>query len=225
MCQNQSKSSYMVANDGTGLSLPDSRGRENFPISFPPEEGPREIGDGPHNTQSSQLAFMSGDALNPDWALGYKPNRPQDISQSGNAYISPQEHAQPHAPHIIPLAPSPQTVVPEMVPQEPPSVTPPPPSPPQVHTNVTPLQPATGENQQQKKKIRKNTRASLKVASLNIRGRGPVGDNKWNHISQIMKEQRLGVLAVQESQMTQDHVNNLHALFSKHLQIHFFSGP
>ena len=215
----------MVANDGTGLSLPESRGRENFPINCPPEEGPREIGDGPLNTQSSQFVPMSGDVLNPDWALGYEPNRPQDISQSGNAYISPQEHAQPHAPHIISLAPSPQAVVPEVVPQEPPSVTTLPPFPPQVQTNVTPSQPVTGEKQQQNKKIKKNTRASLKVASLNIRGRGPVGDDKWNHINQIMKEQHLGVLAVQESHMTQDHVNNLHALFGKRLQIHFFQGP
>jgi hypothetical protein len=105
-----------------------------------------------------------------------------------------------------------------------------------VHTNVDAQQP-TGiphmpeqigpqtRNYQKKGKKKKNTRASLKIASLNMRGRGPVGDNKWTHINQIMKEQRLGILAVQEAHLTQEHVDNLHTHFGKRLQIHFSQGP
>src|ERR1700691_435967 len=193
MGQNQLNSSYMVANDGTALSLPESRGRENFPINCPPEEGPREIGDGPHDIRSSQLAPNSESVPNPDQTLGYESNRPQDTSQSGNAYTSHQEHTHLHASYINSLSPSSQTVVPEVVRQDPPSVTTLLSTPSQVHTNTAPPQQTTGQNQQQKKTIKKNTRASLKVASLNIRGRGPVGDNKWNHINQVMREQRLGV--------------------------------
>ena len=73
-------------------------------------------------------------------------------------------------------------------------------------------------------KIKKNTQASLKIASLNIRGRGPSGDSKWYHINQIMKEQHLGVLAVQEAHLTPNHVDSLHTLFGKWLQIHSSQG-
>ena len=48
-----------------------------------------------------------------------------------------------------------------------------------------------------------------------------MGDNKWNHINQIMREHCLGVLAVQEAHLTQEHVDGLHTLFGKRLQIHF----
>jgi len=58
-----------------------------------------------------------------------------------------------------------------------------------------------------------------------MRGRGPKGDNKWNHINQIMREQRLGVLAVQEAHLTQEHVDSLHTLFGKRLQVKFSQGP
>jgi hypothetical protein len=85
------------------------------------------------------------------------------------------------------------------------------------HDHNASSQAKAGKKTQQKKKIKKNTQASLKIASLNIRGRGPTGNNKWNHINQIMKEQRLGVLAIQEAHLTQEHVDNLHTLFGKRL--------
>ena len=37
--------------------------------------------------------------------------------------------------------------------------------------------------QGQKKKIKKNTRASIHIASLNMRGRGSGQDDKWNNIN------------------------------------------
>src|ERR1700734_1349744 len=40
-----------------------------------------------------------------------------------------------------------------------------------------------------------------------------------------MKEQCLGVLAVQEAHLTQEHVDSLHTLFGKRLLIHFSQGP
>lgn len=61
-----------------------------------------------------------------------------------------------------------------------------------------------------------------------MRGRGaPTGNNpdsKWNHINQLVKEKRLGVLAIQEAHLTQEHVDDLHKLFGKRLQIHFSQG-
>ena len=61
MGQNHSLISYTVLNDGTGLSLPKSRGRVDLPIGHPPDEGTREIDDGtsslhpPSQPQQSNL--------------------------------------------------------------------------------------------------------------------------------------------------------------------------
>jgi exonuclease III len=76
-----------------------------------------------------------------------------------------------------------------------------------------------------KKKIKKNTRAAMHIATLNMRGRGTGNNDKWNNINQMVKECRIAVLAVQEAHLTQQHVDNLHQLFGKRLQIHFSQGP
>lgn len=79
-----------------------------------------------------------------------------------------------------------------------------------------------------KKKIKKNTRAAIKIASLNMRGRGlpknSSPDSKWNHINQLVKEKRIGVLAIQEAHLTPEYVEDLHRLFGKRLQIHYSQG-
>jgi hypothetical protein len=124
MGQNQSKTSYMVANDGTSLSLPESRGKENFPINCPSEKGPREIGDGPYDTQIFPIA-NSENALYPDKALVCEANQPQDISQSGNTYKSSQLHAYPHAPQIISMTLSLQAEMPEVLTKNSPKSLPP----------------------------------------------------------------------------------------------------
>jgi exonuclease III len=54
------------------------------------------------------------------------------------------------------------------------------------------------------------------------RGNNP--DSKWNHINQLVKEKHIGVLAIQETHLTQEHVDDLHQLFGKHLQMHFSQG-
>jgi exonuclease III len=92
-----------------------------------------------------------------------------------------------------------------------------PPDPPRPRTD--------GQENTSKKKIKKNTRAHLKVATLNMRGRGSGENDKWYHINQLLKEQRIAVLAVQETHLTQQHVDNLHRLFGKRLQINFSQGP
>lgn len=57
-----------------------------------------------------------------------------------------------------------------------------------------------------------------------MRGKCPVGENTWNNINQIMREQHIEVLAVQEAHLTSEHVNGLCTLFGKHLQVHFSQG-
>ena len=64
---------------------------------------------------------------------------------------------------------------------------------------------------------KKNTRAAIKIASLNMRGRGR---DKWLHINQIMKEKKIGILALQETHLTDIQTENIQNLFCKRLVIH-----
>jgi exonuclease III len=89
-------------------------------------------------------------------------------------------------------------------------------------------EPRANSSNKKKKQKRKNTRASIKVASLNMRGHGPSGsdnpENKWNHINQLVREKCIGVLAIQEAHLTPEYVDDLHKTFGKRLQIHFSQG-
>jgi hypothetical protein len=63
----------------------------------------------------------------------------------------------------------------------------------------------------------KNTRATLKVASLNMRGRDA---EKWNHINQMMRDSKIGILAVQEAHLDDSRVVQLEELFPKRIKIY-----
>ena len=228
----------MVTNDGLGSCLPGSGERCSSPISCPPNERPGEFGDGdlpnsalehiqlnaqPHTQLSAQLHTLSLNAGSSN-VLNTQHDRPNTPSAGGEEpHIGFTEHSltttqpQPQNAQLCTSNPNADTqTIPN--PQQNGLGT-----PPQDHT-VLPQVAADGKGKK-KKKIKKNTRASLKIASLNIRGRGPSGDSKWDHINQVMKEQRLGVLAVQEAHLTQSHVDSLHTLFGKRLQIHSSQGP
>ncbi|RDX43887.1 DNase I-like protein [Lentinus brumalis] len=67
------------------------------------------------------------------------------------------------------------------------------------------------------------TRARLNVATLNMRGSGLVrsdgSSDKWLLINQLMRDQRIAVLAVQEAHLPQSRIDNLNSLFSASLLI------
>ena len=67
-------------------------------------------------------------------------------------------------------------------------------------------------------KIKKNTRASLKIATLNMRGRG---QDKWNHINQLMRSKRIGIIVLQETHLNEQHTARMHHLFGKRLKIYY----
>lgn len=71
----------------------------------------------------------------------------------------------------------------------------------------------------QHRKFGKKTRASIKIASLNMRGRYSNGTDKWFHINQIVREKRIGILALQETHVTPEDVASIHQLFGKRLEI------
>ncbi|KAH9850895.1 Endonuclease/exonuclease/phosphatase [Lenzites betulinus] len=75
----------------------------------------------------------------------------------------------------------------------------------------------------------KRSRGRIKVASLNIRGAGNIsGRNpgeKWLRMHQLMKEKHIGVLAVQETHLTQENADILNELFESSLKIFVSPDP
>jgi exonuclease III len=68
----------------------------------------------------------------------------------------------------------------------------------------------------------KNTRATLKIASLNMRGRDL---DKWNHINQMIRDNKIGILAVQEAHLDESRVTWLEELFPKRIKIYHTADP
>jgi hypothetical protein len=68
---------------------------------------------------------------------------------------------------------------------------------------------------------KKNTKASIKVEALNMKGRGKPEDDKWFHIWQVVYEQKAGVLIVTETHLDDEYKNNVDLLFKCALRIEF----
>ena len=72
----------------------------------------------------------------------------------------------------------------------------------------------------------KTLRANITIASLNINGGGTAQTKeKWQHINQLLRDKKIGILAVQETHLGEDTVHNLHSQFPQHLQIINSSVP
>ncbi|KAH6911652.1 Endonuclease/exonuclease/phosphatase, partial [Coprinopsis sp. MPI-PUGE-AT-0042] len=69
----------------------------------------------------------------------------------------------------------------------------------------------------------KNSRAALRFASLNIRGGGSDSTrNKWERINQILRDERIDVLAVQETHITNDVAEDLEERYPR---LHIVLSP
>jgi hypothetical protein len=66
---------------------------------------------------------------------------------------------------------------------------------------------------------------SVKVAALNIKGRGNPdvwqGENKWYHIWQVLREQKIGVLIVGEVHLDDRHKVDVDNLFGRAIRVEF----
>jgi hypothetical protein len=62
----------------------------------------------------------------------------------------------------------------------------------------------------------KRTKATLRIASLNMRGRGI---EKWHYINQLLRDKKIGILALQEAHLLDCHIAQLHELYPKRLHI------
>ncbi|KAF6753393.1 Endonuclease/exonuclease/phosphatase [Ephemerocybe angulata] len=69
----------------------------------------------------------------------------------------------------------------------------------------------------------KNSRAALRIASLNIRGAGSSRTrSKWTDIARLMKTRSINVLAVQETHLTEDQLSTLN---HRHQGVRIISSP
>jgi len=66
-------------------------------------------------------------------------------------------------------------------------------------------------------KPNKKLKGSIKIATLNIRGGGSASREKWNSVNQIMRDQKIAILAVQETHLTNDQLADLNRLFERQL--------
>jgi exonuclease III/ribonuclease HI len=70
----------------------------------------------------------------------------------------------------------------------------------------------------------RKTKASVQIATCNMKGRGetdhlnrPAANNKWLHINQILRERKIGILALQETHMTNELEGKIATLFEKRI--------
>ncbi|EIN05874.1 hypothetical protein PUNSTDRAFT_46694 [Punctularia strigosozonata HHB-11173 SS5] len=77
-----------------------------------------------------------------------------------------------------------------------------------------------------KPKGMKNTKASIKITSLNMRGRGDMTHleqnkpcNRCFHINQLMRDSKISILLFQETHLTAELQNQIGSVFSKRLHV------
>ena len=89
------------------------------------------------------------------------------------------------------------------------------------HTQRTPQRPRHAATQGNK-----TLRANITIASLNINGGGTLQTReKWQHVDQLLRNNKIGILAVQETHLKEDTINSLHEQFHQRLHIINSSVP
>lgn len=69
-------------------------------------------------------------------------------------------------------------------------------------------------------------RANITIASLNINGGGaPQTREKWQHVDQLLRDKRVGILAIQETHLRDETVASLHEQFHRRLHVINSSVP
>ena len=75
----------------------------------------------------------------------------------------------------------------------------------------------------------RNTRASIQIATLNISGRGNLdpqhANNKWQALNQVLRDLKIGILALQESHLDAEMVERLHSIYGRRIRIHTSEAP
>jgi Reverse transcriptase (RNA-dependent DNA polymerase)/Endonuclease/Exonuclease/phosphatase family len=75
------------------------------------------------------------------------------------------------------------------------------------------------------KRNKRRTQASIRIATLNMNGCHTNNENrttfeKWAEINATIKKEKIAILALQETHLDQEAVNNLHSIYKKRFNIH-----
>jgi len=80
----------------------------------------------------------------------------------------------------------------------------------------------------QTKPIKKATAAHLNIASLNMKDRGALtrlANNKWSALKSDIVKENIGLMALQETHLSEDHIGILKHLHGNSIEIFNSSGP
>ena len=159
--------------------------------------------------------------------LGIRPSRPdpRTASESSGAQCAHPTQSNLYTHRTIPGPPTGAQCAPEQQNAAQPTGSP---SPPRRRNDQCPPHPASARRKAKPKPRRRKTlKAAVTVASLNIRGFGSNNvyhpNNKWLHVNQLMRDKKIGVLAVQEAHMDEFRRQKIEELFQQRLRI-FASG-
>ncbi len=97
--------------------------------------------------------------------------------------------------------------------------------PPQPVISVRPR-----SNQSGTRRDEENARkTAINIATLNINGFGSLirdhDDNKWGRVYRMMTDNRIGVLLLQETHLTEERKASLHKMFARRVKIFFSANP
>ena len=53
---------------------------------------------------------------------------------------------------------------------------------------------------------------------------GNGSNNKWRDLNQVLRDTRIGIIALQEAHLTEEVVNEIHTLFSSRMKVIFSQG-
>ena len=75
----------------------------------------------------------------------------------------------------------------------------------------------------------RNTRASVKLATLNISGRGSFSqdhaNNKWQALNQIVRNSKIGIMALQETHLDEALVERIHSIYGRRMRVYASAAP
>jgi hypothetical protein len=102
----------------------------------------------------------------------------------------------------------------------------------QHHQNGPQTPPPQAETQTPAERVcsDQKTRANIKVATLNVKGHtsptlGQTQTSKWVAINRTMRDQKIGILCIQETHLCQEHMMQIDNLYARRLRVMNSSDP
>ncbi|EPS95244.1 hypothetical protein FOMPIDRAFT_1132780, partial [Fomitopsis schrenkii] len=67
----------------------------------------------------------------------------------------------------------------------------------------------------------RKTKAAIKIGTLNLNGRGNISAtvSKWSAVNQLLREERIGILAIQETHLSEEDICSIHDLYGRRINI------